>query len=125
MNACEEGFATGGRDGCVRLWDLNFKPITVIDLRETDQGYKGKNKFVMFDIPITQEIYQCFEQEKTLKNQNVCFMYVTVNHQLDKKFDRVPQFEGNVVFQSYSETYYEVVDTEIFFSFKSIKCTSF
>uniref|UniRef100_A0A8C6PPY8 EMAP like 5 n=1 Tax=Nothobranchius furzeri TaxID=105023 RepID=A0A8C6PPY8_NOTFU len=41
MNACEEGFATGGRDGCVRLWDLNFKPITVIDLRETDQGYKG------------------------------------------------------------------------------------
>lgn len=42
MNACEEGFATGGRDGCVRLWDLNFKPITVIDLRETDQGYKGE-----------------------------------------------------------------------------------
>uniref|UniRef100_A0A8C8CCM8 Echinoderm microtubule-associated protein-like 5 n=1 Tax=Oncorhynchus tshawytscha TaxID=74940 RepID=A0A8C8CCM8_ONCTS len=41
MNACEEGFATGGRDGCVRLWDLNFKPITVIHLRETDQGYKG------------------------------------------------------------------------------------
>lgn len=42
MNVCEEGFATGGRDGCVRLWDLNFKPITVIDLRETDQGYKGR-----------------------------------------------------------------------------------
>ncbi|XP_055449170.1 echinoderm microtubule-associated protein-like 5 [Psammomys obesus] len=41
MNACEEGFATGGRDGCVRLWDLTFKPITVIDLRETEQGYKG------------------------------------------------------------------------------------
>ncbi|XP_076834021.1 echinoderm microtubule-associated protein-like 5 isoform X2 [Brachyhypopomus gauderio] len=41
MNACEEGFATGGRDGCIRLWDLNFKPITVIDLRETEQGYKG------------------------------------------------------------------------------------
>ncbi|XP_037397929.1 echinoderm microtubule-associated protein-like 5 isoform X4 [Pygocentrus nattereri] len=40
MNACEEGFATGGRDGCIRLWDLSFKPITVIDLRETDQGYK-------------------------------------------------------------------------------------
>lgn len=44
MNACEEGFATGGRDGSVRLWDLNFKPITVIDLRETDQGYKGDVK---------------------------------------------------------------------------------
>ncbi|XP_048456030.1 echinoderm microtubule-associated protein-like 5 [Rhincodon typus] len=41
MNACEEGFATGGRDGCVRLWDLNFQPITLIDLRETDQGYRG------------------------------------------------------------------------------------
>ncbi|KAF4017713.1 hypothetical protein G4228_008523 [Cervus hanglu yarkandensis] len=41
MNACEEGFATGGRDGCIRLWDLTFKPITVIDLREADQGYKG------------------------------------------------------------------------------------
>ncbi|XP_070984031.1 echinoderm microtubule-associated protein-like 5 [Oncorhynchus clarkii lewisi] len=44
MNACEEGFATGGRDGCVRLWDLNFKPITVIDLRETDQGYKARGE---------------------------------------------------------------------------------
>lgn len=115
MNACEEGFATGGRDGCVRLWDLNFKPITVIDLRETDQGYKGKKKFVMIDIPITQEIYQCFEQEKTLKNQKGCFIYVTVNHQLDKKFDHVHQFEGNVVFQSYSKPYYEVVDTGFFF----------
>lgn len=48
MNACEEGFATGGRDGCVRLWDLNFKPITVIDLRETDQGYKGEVKLPSF-----------------------------------------------------------------------------
>ena len=44
MNACEEGFATGGRDGCIRLWDLTFKPITVIDLRETDQGYKGNDR---------------------------------------------------------------------------------
>ncbi|XP_032883277.1 echinoderm microtubule-associated protein-like 5 isoform X3 [Amblyraja radiata] len=41
MNACEEGFATGGRDGCVRLWDLSFQPVTLIDLRETDQGYRG------------------------------------------------------------------------------------
>lgn len=50
MNACEEGFATGGRDGCVRLWDLNFKPITVIDLRETDQGYKGNVKLSPFPL---------------------------------------------------------------------------
>ncbi|XP_007440803.2 echinoderm microtubule-associated protein-like 6, partial [Python bivittatus] len=41
MYACEEGFATGGRDGCIRLWDIDFKPITKIDLRETEQGYKG------------------------------------------------------------------------------------
>lgn len=74
MNACEEGFATGGRDGCVRLWDLNFKPITVIDLRETDQGYKGKEKFDTFNMPIRQELYQSFEQEKTLKPEN--FFYV-------------------------------------------------
>lgn len=71
MNACEEGFATGGRDGCVRLWDLNFKPITVIDLRETDQGYKGKEKFGTFHTPIRKEIYQCFEKEKTLKTKKV------------------------------------------------------
>lgn len=44
MYACEEGFATGGRDGCIRLWDTDFKPITKIDLRETEQGYKGNFK---------------------------------------------------------------------------------
>lgn len=43
MHACEEGFATGGRDGCIRLWDVDFKPITKIDLREAEQGYKGLN----------------------------------------------------------------------------------
>ncbi|XP_046714063.1 echinoderm microtubule-associated protein-like 6 isoform X3 [Silurus meridionalis] len=41
MHSCEEGFATGGRDGCVRLWDVDFKPITKIDLKEAEQGYKG------------------------------------------------------------------------------------
>ncbi|XP_037543112.1 echinoderm microtubule-associated protein-like 6 isoform X2 [Nematolebias whitei] len=41
MYSCEEGFATGGRDSCIRLWDVDFKPITKIDLREAEQGYKG------------------------------------------------------------------------------------
>ncbi|KAM9700202.1 echinoderm microtubule-associated protein-like 6, partial [Menidia menidia] len=41
LHAGEEGFASGGRDGCIRLWDLDFKPITKIDLREAEQGYKG------------------------------------------------------------------------------------
>lgn len=58
MNACEEGFATGGRDGCVRLWDLNFKPITVIDLRETDQGYKGEVKQPHFSFNLSTEMLQ-------------------------------------------------------------------
>lgn len=43
MHACEEGFATGGRDGCIRLWDVDFKPITKIDLREAEHGYKGQS----------------------------------------------------------------------------------
>ncbi|MEQ2213211.1 hypothetical protein XENOCAPTIV_011337 [Xenoophorus captivus] len=30
-----------GRDGCIRLWDVDFKPVTKIDLREAEQGYKG------------------------------------------------------------------------------------
>ena len=42
MYSCDEGFATGGRDGCIRLWDVDFKPITKIDLREAEQGYKGE-----------------------------------------------------------------------------------
>lgn len=42
MHSCEEGFATGGRDGCIRLWDVDFKPITKIDLREAEHGYKGE-----------------------------------------------------------------------------------
>uniref|UniRef100_A0A4W4FP77 HELP domain-containing protein n=1 Tax=Electrophorus electricus TaxID=8005 RepID=A0A4W4FP77_ELEEL len=41
MYACEEGFATGGRDGCIRLWDFDFKPITKIHLREAEHGYQG------------------------------------------------------------------------------------
>lgn len=58
MNVCEEGFATGGRDGCVRLWDLNFKPITLIDLRETDQGYKGDVKLSHFSFHLSAERLQ-------------------------------------------------------------------
>ncbi|KAF3850407.1 hypothetical protein F7725_012179 [Dissostichus mawsoni] len=45
MHACEEGFATGGRDGCIRLWDVDFKPITKIDLTEAEQGYKESSWF--------------------------------------------------------------------------------
>lgn len=36
-----DGYATGSRDGSVKLWDNNFKPITVIDLTKTSAGYPG------------------------------------------------------------------------------------
>uniref|UniRef100_UPI00358E5FDC echinoderm microtubule-associated protein-like 5 isoform X4 n=1 Tax=Myxine glutinosa TaxID=7769 RepID=UPI00358E5FDC len=39
MHACEEGFATGGRDGCIRLWDREFKPISKVDLTGSTHGY--------------------------------------------------------------------------------------
>lgn len=41
MYKAEEGYVTGGKDGVVRLWDLEFSPITSIDLTSTSAGYKG------------------------------------------------------------------------------------
>ncbi|XP_072318016.1 echinoderm microtubule-associated protein-like 6, partial [Eucyclogobius newberryi] len=41
LHVSEDGFASGGRDGCVRLWDQDFNPITRINLRESPQGYAG------------------------------------------------------------------------------------
>lgn len=56
MHACEEGFATGGRDGCIRLWDVDFKPITKIDLREAEQGYKGLIHPLTWTLPVHFEL---------------------------------------------------------------------
>lgn len=41
MYKAEEGYVSGGKDGVVRLWDLEFSSITNIDLTSTDVGYKG------------------------------------------------------------------------------------
>jgi microtubule-associated protein-like 6 len=41
LSSNEEGFATGSRDGSVRLWDTEFKPITRLDLTTLSGGYKG------------------------------------------------------------------------------------
>ncbi|XP_033734062.1 echinoderm microtubule-associated protein-like 6 [Pecten maximus] len=41
LDHADEGFATGGKDGCVRLWDSDFKPITTVNLVNTHLGYKG------------------------------------------------------------------------------------
>ena len=36
-----EGFASGSRDGSVRLWDLDFKPIAKLDVAASPHGYAG------------------------------------------------------------------------------------
>ena len=43
----EEGYVTGGKDGVIRLWDLEFTSITSIDLTSTNVGYKGSSS-IMF-----------------------------------------------------------------------------
>jgi len=37
----DDGYASGGKDGNVKLWDPDFKPITTINLVNTSEGYKG------------------------------------------------------------------------------------
>ncbi|XP_013391678.1 echinoderm microtubule-associated protein-like 6 [Lingula anatina] len=41
MDTADEGYASAGKDGCVCLWDSDFKPITSIDLADTPTGYQG------------------------------------------------------------------------------------
>ncbi|GFN97686.1 echinoderm microtubule-associated protein-like 6 [Plakobranchus ocellatus] len=36
-----EGFASGGKDGSVKLWDMDFKQITAINLASSNTGYAG------------------------------------------------------------------------------------
>ena len=41
MDASEEGFVTGGKDGMAKLWDSDFKNITTVNLASAPGGYKG------------------------------------------------------------------------------------
>ena len=41
MDMSEEGYSTGSRDGCVRLWDTTFTPVVRINLAESNVGYRG------------------------------------------------------------------------------------
>ncbi|WAR18910.1 EMAL6-like protein [Mya arenaria] len=41
LDMTDEGFSSGGKDGTVRLWDLDFKPIATINLSSSKDGYKG------------------------------------------------------------------------------------
>ena len=41
MAANPEGFATGGKDGKLSLWNKDFTPVVSFDLTRTSKGYKG------------------------------------------------------------------------------------
>ena len=42
MYKCGDGYATGCRDGVVKLWDVDFNPLTSLDMRVTSFGYEGR-----------------------------------------------------------------------------------
>nr|XP_039266613.1 echinoderm microtubule-associated protein-like 6 [Styela clava] len=41
MHSSVDGYATGGKDGNVRLWDAAFNPLATISLADCALGYKG------------------------------------------------------------------------------------
>nr|CAB3242507.1 echinoderm microtubule-associated protein-like 6 [Phallusia mammillata] len=41
MHKSSEGYATGSRDGSVKLWDVGFNPLTTLNIKEAPYGYKG------------------------------------------------------------------------------------
>ena len=52
MDCADEGYVTGAKDGQIRLWDTDFKPITKIDLTQASDGYQGIIAFRFFNIVI-------------------------------------------------------------------------
>lgn len=42
LHASDGGFASGSRDGTVRLWDSDMHPITTLDIAAMAIGYKGQ-----------------------------------------------------------------------------------
>lgn len=41
LHSCEDGFASGSKDGVVKLWDKEFKIITTLDIARSSVGYQG------------------------------------------------------------------------------------
>ncbi|XP_050404782.1 echinoderm microtubule-associated protein-like 6 [Patella vulgata] len=41
LDMCDEGFTSGGKDSIVKLWDIDFKPISSVNLATAQNGYKG------------------------------------------------------------------------------------
>ena len=37
----EDGYCTGSKDGTVKLWDTDFRPVTSVNLVTAKDGYKG------------------------------------------------------------------------------------
>ena len=65
MHSTNDGYATGSKDGIVILWDVDFKPITKLDLVTMPMGYEGgcdKLKSVTFQLLslITYTVRQAF-----------------------------------------------------------------
>ena len=42
LHASDGGFASGSRDGTVRLWDSDMRPITTLNIAAMAIGYKGQ-----------------------------------------------------------------------------------
>ena len=57
MDGVAEGFATGGKDSSLKLWDKDFKPIAKVDLSQTQEGYKGVKLNLLFVYLITFHIF--------------------------------------------------------------------
>ena len=50
MDASDDGYVTGGKDGCAKLWDPDFKPITTVNLKNSPEGYKGIKRYHTFNL---------------------------------------------------------------------------
>ena len=46
IDATEDGYATGAKDGTVQLWDPEFKPLAKVQLTEAPQGYQGRYRTI-------------------------------------------------------------------------------
>lgn len=46
LDMSEDGYSTGGKDGTVKLWDPDFKPVTSVNLSNSPVGYKGRQQAI-------------------------------------------------------------------------------
>ena len=90
MNTAEGGYVTAGKDGCLSLWDPDFRPITKIDLHRTKQGYPGKH----VDLGGWRKLW-FVDQMPCL----AAWMLLTLTHL--RLFDKLPhRFSLNIVIQN-------------------------